>query len=50
MDRSKLGLFSRSIIAGSDFLLLGSEALPVAGKSEWLTGEIRTAIAEGRLP
>lgn len=50
MKRAKPGPLARSITAGSDFLQLGSEALPTAGKSEWLTSEIRTAIAEGRLP
>ena len=36
-------------MAGSDFLQLSSEALPIAGKSDWLTSELRRAIAEGRL-
>ena len=50
MRRSKPGPLVRSIIAGSDFLQLGSEALPVGAKSDWLTREIRRAIEEGRLP
>ncbi|NEA46685.1 PLP-dependent aminotransferase family protein [Streptomyces sp. SID10815] len=40
----------RSIVAGTDFLHLAIDEAPSGGKSEWLTQQIRLALADGRLP
>ncbi|MGP3988275.1 MocR-like pyridoxine biosynthesis transcription factor PdxR [Streptomyces sp. 3N207] len=36
--------------AASDFLQLSADGVPRGGLSDWLVGEIRRAIADGRLP
>jgi GntR family transcriptional regulator / MocR family aminotransferase len=41
---------SRSISAGSDFLQLDIDDAPARGRSAWLAGQLRLAIADGRLP
>jgi GntR family transcriptional regulator / MocR family aminotransferase len=35
---------------GTDFLQLDRDSAPPGGLSDWLTGQLRTAIADGRLP
>lgn len=61
MDRSKEGAVEGSItpggvvgpsaaVAGSDFLQLRIGEVPVGGRAERLAGELRRAIADGRLP
>jgi GntR family transcriptional regulator/MocR family aminotransferase len=35
---------------GTDFLQLDRHSAPAAGLSDWLTGQVRAAIADGRLP
>ncbi|MYT31954.1 MULTISPECIES: PLP-dependent aminotransferase family protein [unclassified Streptomyces] len=36
--------------SGSDFLQLRIAGVPVGGRADWLAGELRRAIADGRLP
>ncbi|AKA08798.1 hypothetical protein SAZ_23515 [Streptomyces noursei ZPM] len=54
MDRSKDGAAEGAITAGaatgSDFLQLRIGAAPAGGRADWLAGELRRAIADGRLP
>lgn len=49
MDRSKEPNNHRTI-TGSDFLQLNPADAPPGGLASWLTGELRGAIADGRLP
>lgn len=49
MSRSKTALNKRSI-SGADFLQLNTDDAPVGGLSDWLTRQLRFAIADGRLP
>jgi GntR family transcriptional regulator/MocR family aminotransferase len=48
MDRAKTPSPERSI--GSDFLQLDVRAAPPGGLADWLAGQLRAAIADGRLP
>jgi GntR family transcriptional regulator / MocR family aminotransferase len=48
MDRSDQGTTTRAKV-GADFLQLRPEEAPAGGLAEWLAGELRTAIADGRL-
>ncbi|MEH0845386.1 PLP-dependent aminotransferase family protein [Micromonospora sp. CPCC 205711] len=50
MARAKPHASEESITAGSDFLQLDVTAAPPGGRAEWLAGELRAAIAEGRIP
>ncbi|MFI2209367.1 PLP-dependent aminotransferase family protein [Streptomyces sp. NPDC020141] len=50
MNRSNESAFDRSKAAGSDFLHLAIGEAPTGGKSDWLAGRIRRALADGRLP
>ena len=50
MDGAKLGPDGRSITAGADFLQLSLGDAPAGGLSDWLTGQLRQAISDGRLP
>ncbi|MFI6604685.1 PLP-dependent aminotransferase family protein [Nonomuraea sp. NPDC050536] len=50
MDRSKDDAVHRSITPGSDFLQLDVERAPAGGLSDWLTWQLRSAMADGRLP
>ncbi|MFE7284355.1 PLP-dependent aminotransferase family protein [Streptomyces noursei] len=54
VDRSKDGAAEGAITAGaatgSDFLQLRIGAAPAGGRADWLAGELRRAIADGRLP
>ncbi|MGH3658143.1 MAG: GntR family transcriptional regulator, partial [Micromonosporaceae bacterium] len=50
MRRSIPDVGSRSISAGSDFLQLDIDDAPARGRSAWLAGQLRLAIADGRLP
>ena len=50
MHRSKPDLSDRSITSGSDFLQLSTEDAPSGGLSDWLAGQLRLAISDGRLP
>ncbi|WP_331766149.1 PLP-dependent aminotransferase family protein [Embleya sp. NBC_00896] len=50
MNRSNAGAFDRSITSGADFLQLSVEDAPVRGLSDWLAGQLRLAISDGRLP
>ncbi|MCE6995087.1 PLP-dependent aminotransferase family protein [Saccharothrix sp. S26] len=50
MNRSKPGSVERSTTAGSDFLQLDVGEAPAGGRADWLTGRLREAIADGRLP
>ncbi|MDB1089263.1 PLP-dependent aminotransferase family protein [Streptomyces sp. ACA25] len=43
-------LSSRSSTYGSDFLQLNTEEAPAGGLADWLTGQLRLAVADGRLP
>ncbi|WP_033435062.1 MocR-like pyridoxine biosynthesis transcription factor PdxR [Saccharothrix syringae] len=49
MSRSKKGPVDRST-TGADFLQLNLADVPVGGLAEWLTRQLRQAIADGRLP
>ncbi|MDX6261258.1 MAG: GntR family transcriptional regulator / MocR family aminotransferase [Kribbellaceae bacterium] len=49
MDRSNQSESNRAKDAGADFLQLRAEAAPTGGLAEWLAGELRAAIADGRL-
>ncbi len=48
MDRAKTSLSEGSI--GSDFLQLDVREAPLGGRADWLAGQLRAAIADGRLP
>ncbi|WIX88758.1 PLP-dependent aminotransferase family protein [Amycolatopsis sp. DG1A-15b] len=48
MDRAKTPLSEGSI--GSDFLQLDVREAPPGGLADWLAGQLRAAIADGRLP
>src|SRR3954471_12759192 len=48
MDRSNQGDFRRT--NGADFLQLNATEAPPGGLAGWLTDQLRTAIADGRLP
>jgi len=48
VDRAKTGLPERSI--GSDFLQLDVREAPPGGLADWLAGQLRAAVADGRLP
>ncbi|TXS39874.1 MocR-like pyridoxine biosynthesis transcription factor PdxR [Streptomyces sp. OR43] len=50
MNRSNEGASGRSIVPGADFLHLAVDEAPGGGKSDWLTRQIRLALADGRLP
>ncbi|MGV4930087.1 PLP-dependent aminotransferase family protein [Streptomyces sp. BHT-5-2] len=59
IERSIAGAIERSMDApvpgpaaatGSDFLQLRIAEAPVGGRADWLAGELRRAIADGRLP
>ncbi|HEV7629020.1 MAG TPA: PLP-dependent aminotransferase family protein, partial [Streptomyces sp.] len=54
MDRANEGSVERSIPvegrAGSDFLQLDAAEAPPGGLAEWLSGHLRLAISDGRLP
>lgn len=50
MDRSNNDAIDRSITSGSDFLQLDIADAPPGGLSDWLTGRLRLAISDGRLP
>src|SRR6185437_15377676 len=44
------GAVDRAITPGSDFLQLNVADAPAGGRCDWLTGQLRNAIADGRLP
>ncbi|WIY02388.1 PLP-dependent aminotransferase family protein [Amycolatopsis mongoliensis] len=48
MDRAKTSLSEGSI--GSDFLQLDVREAPPGGLADWLAGQLRAAVADGRLP
>ena len=48
MDRAKTALPEGSI--GSDFLQLDVREAPPGGLADWLAGQLRAAVADGRLP
>ncbi|MGW7521061.1 MocR-like pyridoxine biosynthesis transcription factor PdxR [Streptomyces sp. NPDC054796] len=50
MNRSNGSCPEGSISAGSDFLQLDTGEAPVGGLADWLTGRLRLALADGRLP
>ncbi|MET7644071.1 PLP-dependent aminotransferase family protein [Streptomyces sp. NPDC005426] len=50
MNRSNGDCHDRSITAGADFLHLAVDEVPRRGKSDWLAGQIRLALADSRLP
>jgi GntR family transcriptional regulator/MocR family aminotransferase len=50
VDRAKPGRDDRSITSGADFLQLNAGHAPAGGLSDWLTGQLRLAISDGRLP
>ena len=50
MGRAKAEPADRSTTPGSDFLQLNVAAAPSGGLAAWLAGELRLAIADGRLP
>ncbi|MFI1480709.1 PLP-dependent aminotransferase family protein [Streptomyces sp. NPDC020747] len=39
-----------SVVPGSDFLQLDVAEAPFGGRAEWLAGQLRQAVADGRLP
>jgi len=49
VHRAKREAAERSVI-GSDFLQLDIGAAPPGGRADWLTGQLRRAISDGRLP
>jgi GntR family transcriptional regulator/MocR family aminotransferase len=49
MDRSKAENSERSVSAGADFLQLNISDAPSGGRADWLTEQLRRAIADGRL-
>ncbi|MET0235726.1 MAG: PLP-dependent aminotransferase family protein [Kibdelosporangium sp.] len=50
MSRAKPGSAERSITGGSDFLQLTIADAPPGGRSDWLAGQLRLAMSDGRLP
>jgi GntR family transcriptional regulator/MocR family aminotransferase len=50
MGRTGGGAVDRAITPGSDFLQLNLAEAPAGGRCDWLTGQLRSAIADGRLP
>ncbi|WP_326955195.1 MULTISPECIES: MocR-like pyridoxine biosynthesis transcription factor PdxR [unclassified Amycolatopsis] len=50
MDRAKPDPAEGTITAGSDFLQLDVRAAPPGGLADWLAGQLRAAVADGRLP
>jgi GntR family transcriptional regulator/MocR family aminotransferase len=50
MDRAKPARPEWSITSGSDFLQLDVREAPPGGLADWLAGQLRAAIADGRLP
>ncbi|WP_199826223.1 winged helix-turn-helix domain-containing protein, partial [Streptomyces sp. SBT349] len=50
VNRSKGDPSEGSTTAGADFLQLDPRDAPPGGLSGWLAGELRRAIADGRLP
>src|SRR5690349_23005972 len=48
MDRAKPAFSEWSI--GSDFLQLDVREAPPGGLADWLAGQLRAAVADGRLP
>ncbi|HEY4007707.1 MAG TPA: GntR family transcriptional regulator [Pseudonocardia sp.] len=50
MNRSRQSRSERSKTAGSDFLRLSVHEVPARGLADWLAGQLRVAIADGRLP
>ncbi|WP_264936821.1 PLP-dependent aminotransferase family protein [Streptomyces sp. A012304] len=48
-DGSALGDGSAAHAHGSDFLQLDADAAPPGGKADWLVGQLRRAMADGRL-
>ncbi|MFE3610556.1 GntR family transcriptional regulator, partial [Streptomyces goshikiensis] len=39
-----------ALLGGSDFLQLDPDRAPAGGRTEWLAGRLRAAIADGTLP
>ncbi|GAB2837706.1 MocR-like pyridoxine biosynthesis transcription factor PdxR [Streptomyces daliensis] len=50
MNRSNESAPEESISAGSDFLQLDTGEAPLGGLADWLTGRLRVALSDGRLP
>jgi len=50
MDKAGNKAPGRAITSGSDFLQLNIAEAPAGGRCDWLTSQLRTAIADGRLP
>ncbi|MEA5366365.1 PLP-dependent aminotransferase family protein [Amycolatopsis sp., V23-08] len=50
MDRAKPDPPEGAITAGSDFLQLDVRDAPPGGLADWLAGQLRAAVADGRLP
>jgi GntR family transcriptional regulator/MocR family aminotransferase len=50
MGRSKESQDDKSKVAGSDFLQLDISDAPAGGRADWLAGQLRLAISDGRLP
>ncbi|WP_157881483.1 winged helix-turn-helix domain-containing protein, partial [Streptomyces phaeochromogenes] len=44
------GSASGPVVSGSDFLQLDVREAPFGGRAEWLAGQLRQAVADGRLP
>ncbi|WSW16962.1 PLP-dependent aminotransferase family protein [Streptomyces phaeochromogenes] len=44
------GSASGPVVPGSDFLQLDVREAPFGGRAEWLAGQLRQAVADGRLP
>ena len=49
VDRAKSQNVAPWTGAGADFLQLSIDAAPTGGRAEWLAGQLRAAIADGRL-
>jgi GntR family transcriptional regulator / MocR family aminotransferase len=50
VNRANPGADGRSVPPGSDFLQLDVAEAPRGGRTDWLTEQLRGAIADGRLP
>ncbi|MFB9305853.1 aminotransferase class I/II-fold pyridoxal phosphate-dependent enzyme, partial [Kibdelosporangium philippinense] len=50
MSRAKPGPVEGSITSGSDFLQLTIADAPPGGRADWLAGQLRLAMSDGRLP
>nr|WP_042196161.1 PLP-dependent aminotransferase family protein [Kibdelosporangium sp. MJ126-NF4]CEL22439.1 Transcriptional regulator, GntR family domain / Aspartate aminotransferase [Kibdelosporangium sp. MJ126-NF4]CTQ89294.1 Transcriptional regulator, GntR family domain / Aspartate aminotransferase (EC 2.6.1.1) [Kibdelosporangium sp. MJ126-NF4] len=50
MSRAKPSWDDGSITPGSDFLQLTISDAPAGGRAEWLAGQLRLAMSDGRLP